>query len=190
MRTLLLGSAVGGVIGALVALTPNDATACTPSTPPVLEVDPEEQAVDETPPGPPTITSVRAMFVEGDDECFGPHWGANVSLRAEDDRTPPEGLGFVATGLGADPGNAPAFVTRRLELAWSEDEPEATFELRAVDRAGNVGPSVVLHVTATEEAGGCSVSPGGAAGGAASWTLAALVVLVLRRVLSQGDANR
>jgi hypothetical protein len=157
------------------------ASACKPGSLPLHVIDAQAQASDTTPPGPVTVTVSELKRGKGSDT----NWAScsqsatscddmgTVALQvvAQDDQSPPDKIGYQLTlangqlpsGL-ALPTDTVRTLAGTLYLHWNDgdsDEQEAiTFALavRAVDLAGNLGPTatVVVHDPGS---GGCSLPP-------------------------------
>jgi hypothetical protein len=195
MLRLALPAALGLLAAdALVGADP--AAAC--SIPAIFdhEIDPDDP--DAVAPGAVSMVSVDVSAVDDSGGC-GSHSTCegiatmSVVVRAEDDTTPPESMGFtIELGSGSLPpevtlpegpvrGQPLDDGTILLVLGLSE-EPEDSFEfvvrVSAVDAAGNVGDSTDIPVTFEEESG-CAA--GGLPATGASWLLAAVAALFMLR---------
>jgi hypothetical protein len=167
-----------------------------------LVIEPQAQATDPTPPSSPTASLASLRRGKGPDRnlagCSQSISSCDdlgtigIALHATDDQTPSADLGYqvqLAAGRLPDDLTLPAGpVTLQggyLYLRWIDgatDDQEAisfTLAIAAVDKAGNVGPSVSLQVSDPGSGGGCSflcrrVST--------SWLALVIVVLAGRRV--------
>jgi hypothetical protein len=162
------------------------------------ELDPVEQQLDHTPPGPVHVLSVEVHRGEGPDwEGCGYGYTEDQEMGTltlyidppVDDRTPPERMGYRIERVGGEPpaGLLPDFDVRGMGnviyLHWFDgdtDEQESLdFDLtvRAVDLGGNVGPSPGSTNVADPGTGSCATTAPSATG------LLALAVglLALRR---------
>ena len=154
------------VVAALAWASPREAAAC-------FEPQPEPHALDRSQLADavqPAAPSVSVWIEEAQDGgCSGVEnpcaagTGRRLVLMvaANDDRTPPDKLGFRIGGMGL-----PFAVTRDMrpvgDLIWFPiaDDLEVDFEVsvRAVDLNGNVGPATYVH--AAEANGGCAARSG------------------------------
>jgi hypothetical protein len=159
--------------GALFVLGEADARACTivPNFP--YDIDPDEAAVDDTPPA--MILAVDAGEVgEGDgpgcSDC-GDRMHVTIDVTpGTDDRTPSDELGYE---LEVVDGEFPFFVPEEpLQgtsfVLFSKDDYKvfkATLEVRPVDRAGNVGPGTRVEIR--NAVANCNMTVG--SGGGFGW---------------------
>jgi len=162
------------------------------------ELDPVEQQLDHTPPGPVRVLAVEIHRGRDSEEEAGCGWNwiedaelGTLVLRLappEDDRTPPERMGYRIERVGGavPPGLLPGFDVRGLGdviyLHWLDgdtDDQEVldfTLAIRAVDLAGNAGLSVGVPVSDPGLGGCATVAPS-----AAGLLALALGLLALRR---------
>lgn len=180
MRTALLASAV-----LLAAALARPADACSIAGPMPHIVDEAEAAVDTTPPGAVRVenvsigrrdpTYVPSPCTDGSSCGGGSSIGFDV-LPTDDDRTPPDQLGYLVEVAS---GEAPEGLfmlgepqrpmelgdgRRRVSLFWSEpdglyrDTVAFTLRVRAVDLAGNLGPELLVPISDGEPPG-CAQAP-------------------------------
>ncbi|HOX47395.1 MAG TPA: hypothetical protein PK668_27625 [Myxococcota bacterium] len=149
------------------------------------ELDPVEQQLDHTPPGPVQVLSVEVHRGEDPDQSgCGWDWTEDAELGSvvlriappEDDRTPPERMGYRIERVGGTvpAGLLPDFDVRGLGdviyLHWEdggtdEQEPlDFDLTIRAVDLGGNVGPSVGARNVTDPGTGGCATTSPSLAG--------------------------
>lgn len=151
----------------LLVLDPRRAHACTLEGNFPLDIDPEEAAVDETPPTAPV--DVRATEVEEtrDSGCGGCGDFASFMIivtAGTDDRTPAEQLGYLVEVVdGSMPfevGDSPRVGPALHFYSGDLDAPpfSATLSVSPVDRAGNVGPAATVEVRGGGV--GCRMSTG------------------------------
>lgn len=194
------GLAVGVV--AVGALFPSPADACESVAPDYLQIDTPPE-LDTTPPEAPTLTEVRIGRSYGprDEGCsqsasscdgFGT---VGIQIQpGKDDRTAPQDLGYLVRVRGgslpggATPSDRPVLLlSGGLYVSFPDPGPDdqepidVTFEVVAVDRAGNESAPTVARATSPGD-GGCALS-GRAHSGifARVVVVLALSVLVLRR---------
>lgn len=185
----LLGIVVfGTALGvALTVISPGLAAACTRPGAPEFTLDPEATGVDRQPPsrpGPITASARRhnGYFCESSGLCISSSCGSEGSLElqltpASDDRAAPGELGYrlrwVEGSLPAaleEPLGRIARGTEQLRFELPFDpvpELDATFQLIAIDRAGNESEaSEPFHAafdgcTRSVGFGGCAEDMGG-----------------------------
>jgi hypothetical protein len=195
MLRLVLPAALGLLAAdALVRSAP--AAACSILGIVEHEIDPDDP--DAVAPGAVSMVSADVEKFDESGGC-GSHSTCegiatiSVVVRAEDDTTPPEAMGFtfelvsgslppeVSLPEGPVRGHPQGDGTTLLVLSLSE-APEDSFELvvrvSAVDAAGNVGDSTDIPVVFESESG-CAASGLPATG--ASWLLAAVAALFMLR---------
>ena len=141
------------------------------------QIDPQEQAVDVTPPG--AVSVAELVITRGEmggcelNSCDGIGL-IDLTLTASDDRTPAEDLGYklrFASGERPD-GNLsipeePVHGTMTLPWDDGASEFQESFdfflEIAAVDRAGNTGPWTLIEIADGGSGCGCRVRGGGTA---------------------------
>lgn len=174
---------------ATVGLAARPAAACSPFTNEAYATDPG-QGGDTTPPGEVAVSATFAAFARDANTMCA--WAGDVTMdaAATDDVTPAADLGYQVRALqGALQFPIPTgpitrglaghlvFYTARVDL-------DLIFEVRAVDRAGNLGPPTRLLVPhPIVDDGGCSTGGGGGLGGA-------LAVLGLLTARCRGTCRR
>lgn len=154
-------------------LFPRSAGACQTPTPEFLQID--ESSQDTTPPEPPVLAGVRINRSYGPREdgcsrsessCDG---SGSLGIQLEpghDDRTAPEDLGYLvrlrdgALPGGATPSDQPTLLmSGGLYVHFPDPGPDeqgpidVTFEVVAVDRAGNESAPTVAHATSAGNEG-------------------------------------
>ena len=175
------------LVGVVVIATPSPADACIPLANQPHDLDPA-YASDTIAPAAVRISDAWAWSRKAAGTC-----GANADLyvivRASDDTTPEDKLGFqvrVVGSTGSDvwaPANPVLAIDHDLILGFDPDADafSVDLEVAAVDLNGNVGPFTPFHFDwvkpadpEEESGGGCATSSG------AGW-VAALALLALRR---------
>jgi hypothetical protein len=185
----LLATAILGLLAA-------PADACKVGDPVPHEVDPLAAATDQEPPGTPVVDAVDVRRGVG----HGRLWPLQqvtscddlgavlIDVRAEDDQTPAESLGWrreIVAGVPPEHLFAVDYDYRgETDLHWpdgatNEQEPLSfTVRLFAIDRAGNVSEPVDVRVSDPPEDGGCRIGGRGGRPGtlftvlvAGSWLL-------------------
>lgn len=190
---------------AVGCLLPGSAGACETPTPEYLEID-TSAAIDTTPPESPVLGEVRIGRSYGpradgcsraSSSCDG--WGA-LGVQIEpgyDDRTAPDDLGYrirLRDGElpgGATPSDRPVLLlggglyVHFPDPGPDEQEPiDVTFEIVAVDRAGNESAPTVAHATSPGDEG-CAF-----AGQRRSGILERLVILIALSVFAVRRSHR
>src|SRR5688500_11562206 len=99
------------------------AAACVVWEPPAHYHDAEEGRVDTVPPREPRVVSVSVERGRPGG-CPEQRAGVTLGLRATDNRTPAEQMGWVITLVTGGPPVPPStrMVTGRIALHWSEGE--------------------------------------------------------------------
>jgi hypothetical protein len=164
LRYTLVAQTAATVILAATLLAPKPCLACF-SAPAQHGIDPDEERLDHTPPGPVTVLSAEIIRRgRGEQWEGGCTWsstsvdGAGILrielVPPEDDRTPPEMIGYRLEVLDGDvpPDLLPGYDVLADEgviiLIWgdgaSDDQESLDFRLsiRAIDLGGNVGSDV------------------------------------------------
>lgn len=167
------------LLGALTWARPS--LACKYGPPEAHVVEPEQTAVDSTPPseiGDPSFTVRRGHALERsgcsetNDSCadtgiIGVHFEP-----AADDRTDGSLMGYrVRVVAGELPSDEPwpewpvrATSAEALYFGWTDgetddqEEIDATLSITAIDRAGNEGPPTELRIRDPGSSAGCRVS--------------------------------
>lgn len=193
MRTLAVG------VLAIGLLFPGSADACETAGPEFLVID-TSPTVDTVPPDAPVLADVRIGRSYGprEDGCSrsGSSCDGSGSLGIQiepghDDRTAADDLGYlVRLRDGALPGGFPPYdqpvllMSDGLYVSFPDPGPDdqepidVTFEVVAVDRAGNESAPTIGHATSPGDEG-CSF-----AGRAHPGVFARLVVVLALSVLS------
>lgn len=182
MSNTVTGCAV--VALALVGLAPRPAAACSPFTNAPFEVVPG-QGGDVTPPG--VVTADATFAAALDDAETTCAWAGIVSLSAAATDDASAGLGFQVsvvqgTLIAAPAGPVTHGLVNELVFYAAAIDVDVVLDVRAVDRAGNVGPAtrvVAAHPVGAD--GGCAAG-GAASGGGALAVALALLGLRRRRV--------
>jgi len=172
------------VVTAAILALPATAWPCDPVDGGWWEPDPREVGVDLEPPGPArlqrlvVVRGMQAIFDGGPaDSCN--EWegqrGAQVLVHLDppvDDRTPSREIGFriELAGSHLPPGYRAGMSWEEggwgsmVRLPWNErdddDLLDFTMRITPLDRAGNEGPTLEVHVR--DEGVGCSAAGGGA----------------------------
>lgn len=166
---------------ALVGLAPRPAEACSPFTNAPFEIEPGLGG-DVTPPGAVTADATFAAALDDAESMCA--WAGVVSLRASATDDASAGLGFQVsvvqgTLIGAPAGPITHGLVNELVFYTTTIDVDVVLDVRAVDRAGNVGPAtrvVAAHPVVAD--GGCAA--GGGAGGGGAVALALALGLALR----------
>ncbi len=195
-----------GLLAAFSLIRPALADACTLATAVEHEIDPDDP--DAVAPANVSLVSVDVHHSDDSGACgshstCGRTGRVSIVVRAEDDATPPESIGFTielvsgslprGLSLPDQPirGYARDDGTVDVVLVWSADQADSmdfVVKISAVDRAGNVGDSTPVAVVHEEE-GGCSL--GGDVPGPATaiiWLVAALAALLILRARRPASA--
>jgi hypothetical protein len=141
-----------GALTLVLRLTP--AHACSPPQSIPYDLDPKEQAIDHTSPGPARV--MRASMSGADELC---HIAIlKLRLYAEDDRTRSSELGWRLEYPASEKGPFESGQTYATDLddgslTFGYYDPQDTYlgfhltiTAQPVDRAGNVGPPVLVEV--------------------------------------------
>lgn len=180
MRTGLLLA----VLPILLAAT--DARACKYPNNLPHSIDEAEAEIDDTPPGPLVAVDVGPLTrdVEGScDECSS---GTALELAItppSDDRTAPGELGYVLELVAGElPFTLPEGPVRGPTIFFRTNDARtghvsAVLAIRAVDRAGNVGPETRVEID--DQASGCRLAP--LSGLTPVWLTIAVLPLLRRR---------
>jgi hypothetical protein len=174
----LVAPATAAVILAAILLAPNPCMACF-AAPEQHQLDPDEERLDHNPPDPVTVISAEIIRRgKGEQWEGGCTWSSTSvdgagTLRIEvvppdDDRTPPELLGYRLEALDDDvpPGLLPGYDVRAengvIFLVWgdgaNDGQESLDFRLgiRAVDLGGNVNPDTIVMEIRHPGTSGCA----------------------------------
>ena len=168
------------LVGVVVIATPSPADACIPLGNRPHALDPAH-ASDTVAPAAVRVTDAwaRALKASGSCDARGELF---IGVRASDETTPEDRLGFVVRRSDAPPRAAVLANDNTLILGFDPELEVLSLDLEiaAVDLNGNVGPYTAFHfdwekpAEPDEESGGCATSPG-------AGLLAGLALLALRR---------
>jgi hypothetical protein len=178
----------GALLGLAAAVLQSDAAqACSRPAPLEFRLDLDAVAVDRSPPAPPAgvsarVTRTSGTYCDSDGLCIVSSCGSTGSLQLQftppaDEATPAQQLGYRVRWLdGSLPASLAAPLERiavgasplTIELPFDAiPELDATFELIAIDRAGNESDaSEPFHAafdgcTHSVGLGGCAEDTGG-----------------------------
>src|SRR3990172_4911422 len=141
------------------------------------QFDPQEQAVDVTPPG--AVSVAELVITRGEmggcelNSCDGIGL-IDLTLTASDDRTPAEDLGYKLRFASGERPDANMFIPEEpghspMTLSWDDGASDIQesfdffLEIAAVDRAGNTGPWTLSEIADAGSGCGCRVRGGGTA---------------------------
>lgn len=195
MRPSRVVSTAGIAFGLILPSAPDIAAACELSLQPPLEV--EANPSDLSPPSTPTVTLMKVQRGDDwgqDDGCFT-NMGTScdgiayvlLHVEAQDDTSPQRELGYLVetTSTRFDVSATPVRSDDRGEILVSfhgtddgEADLRATFEITAVDKAGNVSLKST-PITITNKGSGCRVARNTPTG--LLWSLGLLLTLTLRQ---------
>lgn len=173
--------------GLPLVLATTDAHACKLPYNDSHSIDEEEVGLDETPPGEIAGVDVGPIVIDrGGDGCGECGSGTSLELTitpGSDDRTDPGALGHVVELIeGELPFPLPDGPVRGHTIYFRSNSTRsqrvsAVLEVRAVDRAGNVGPATRVEID--DRASGCRVAP--LSGFGAAWLAIFALHLLGRR---------
>ncbi|TNF37725.1 MAG: hypothetical protein EP329_02380 [Deltaproteobacteria bacterium] len=180
-----------------VALTPAAALACSHIGNEAYTIDPAEEGVDTTPPSALVDAEVTVSRRGTAGDCGGVSSCDDIGVFSivltpgGDDRTAADDLGYRVTvvsgrlpqGLILPPGTLQPALPNELFFVWidgrtdTQEAFDAVLGLVPVDRAGNEGPMLTVHLR--DEGSGCAA--GGRVPDQALWLGLALLALVAHR---------
>src|SRR3990172_7839201 len=140
------------------------------------QIDPQEQAVDVTPPG---AVSVAELVITRGEKGGCENYTCDdmgrirLTLTASDDRTPAEDVGYKLRFASGERPDANLFIPAEtvhspMILYWEDGASiQESFDfflaIAAVDRAGNTGPWTLIEIADGGSGCGCRVRGGGTA---------------------------
>ena len=141
------------------------------------QFDPQEQAVDVTPPGAVSVAELvvtRGQMGGCELNSCADIGLIDLTLTASDDRTPAEDLGYKLRFASGERPDANLFIPAEtvhspMILYWEDgasiqESFDFFLEIAAVDRAGNTGPWTLVEIADGGSGCGCRIRGGGTAG--------------------------
>jgi hypothetical protein len=180
------------------------ALACSFASQPDHVLDPLARASDSTAPTAPTVTVVKIQRGKAPDTDFASCsqsatscddlGSVDLQIAASDDQAPTDSLGYqlvltsgqLPSGMTLPTGTVRA-MAGHIYLHWTDDATEDqeavafSLTLRAVDLAGNAGPSTTMDIRdAGSGDAGCGV---GLRRPLSAWPVTTIAILLLARAL-------